>query len=222
VTPRGLERQLALLSRRGYRGVTFTQAATEPPRSRAVAITFDDAFASVLELARPLLVRYGMPATVFVPTDLVGATGPVAWPGVDQWVGGEDERELRLLGWDQLRSLAHEGWEIGSHAATHPWLTRLDDATLADELQRSKAKCEHELGLPCTSLAYPYGDVDARVARAAAGAGYTAAAGLPHRSLGPADPMCWPRIGVYNGDAALRFRAKISPSVRRFRTLALR
>ncbi len=42
VAPSVLERQLAFLVGRGYRGVTFRRAVLEPPPGRALAVTFDD------------------------------------------------------------------------------------------------------------------------------------------------------------------------------------
>lgn len=218
-TPERFERQLELLVRRGYRGVTFEQAV-RAPHERTVAVTFDDAYRSVLELARPILDRLGLPATVFAPTAGVEAGGPLSWPGIDHWLGGPHERELLPLSWRELRELADAGWQIGSHTVTHPHLTQLDDATLADELARSKADCEQRLQAPCTSLAYPYGDVDARVVAATARAGYATAAALP-RQLGATDALDWPRIGVYFGDDERRFRMKVSPTMRRLRGSAL-
>ena len=50
-------------------------------------MTFDDAYRSVYEQARPVLESLGVPATVFVPTALVGSERPMAWPGTDQWLG---------------------------------------------------------------------------------------------------------------------------------------
>ncbi len=99
---------------------------------------------------------------------------------------------------------------------SHPHLTQVDDATLQDELTRSKDACEEHLGAPCSSLAYPYGDVDARVVAATTRAGYRAAAALPPR-LGSDDVMQWPRIGVYNVDDQRRFRLKVSPTMLRLR-----
>jgi peptidoglycan/xylan/chitin deacetylase (PgdA/CDA1 family) len=219
-TPERFEGQLALLHRRGYRGVTFSEAAHARGAGRVVAVTFDDAYRSVIELARPILERFGMPATVFAPTGFIGNEEPLSWAGVDHWVGGSHERELVPMSWAELRSLADAGWEIGSHTCSHPRLTTLDDAALADELQRSKAECEAGLVRECASLAYPYGDVDARVVGASVRAGYRAGAALPERWLGERTAMQWPRIGIYHVDDGLRYRLKVSRSVRRARSLA--
>jgi peptidoglycan/xylan/chitin deacetylase (PgdA/CDA1 family) len=217
VTPQALERQLELLVERGYEGATFRDTALGTRGRRTVAVTFDDAFASVLELARPILDRLGLPGTVFVPTDWPERGEPMRWPGIDQWMGGEYEPELRSLTWEQLAELAAQGWEIGSHTCSHPRLTTLADAALEAELRESRMECERRLGLPCTTLAYPYGDYDARVSAAAGRAGYEAACTLPAR-IHPARPLEWPRVGVFHDDAARRYRLKVSRAVRAVRS----
>lgn len=211
-TPERFERQIALLLRRGYRGVTFTEAVGSHSRGRLMAVTFDDAYRSVLELALPILERHGVPATVFAPTDFIDSEEPMCWAGIDRWLGSPYERELRPMSWAELRTLADAGWEIGSHTGSHPHLTQIDPAALANELARSKAACEHHLAGACTSLAYPYGDVDERVVAATAQAGYSAAAALP-RDLRSHDVLEWPRIGVYRVDNVFRFRLKVSPTI---------
>ncbi len=221
-TPARFERQLSWLTGHGYRGMTFTEAVTSPPaRGRVLVVTFDDAYRSVIELGRPILDRFGLPATVFAPTDFIGAEGPLRWPGVDGWLGGPDERELTPMSWSELQRLQGAGWEIGSHTGSHPHLPEIaDDRTLEDELERSKAACERHLDAACTALAYPYGDVDARVVAATARAGYRVAAGLPGARLGSRDVLAWPRIGIYRLDDGPRFRLKVSPAVRRLRRSA--
>ncbi|HUA75952.1 MAG TPA: polysaccharide deacetylase family protein [Solirubrobacteraceae bacterium] len=235
-TPELFERQLALLAERGYRGVTFSEAVAagagagggvrdvgagraggvrKPSGVRLAAITFDDAFRSVLELARPILDRHGFTATVFAPTDYMGGER-LRWQGIEQWLGGEHEAELEPMTWEELRSLADAGWEIGSHTRSHPHLTQIGDEALARELAESKATCEERLGRPCPTLAYPYGDHDDRVVRATAKAGYEAAAALPDRLQGH-DPLAYPRVGVYRVDDNRRFRLKVSPGLRRLR-----
>src|SRR5580692_3867363 len=135
-TPERFEHQLELLVSRGYRGVTFTEAVESPASARVLAVTFDDAFRSVLELGLPILERLGLPATVFAPADFIGSEQPMTWTGIDRWLGGPHERELMPMSWAELQTLAESGWEIGSHTGSHPHLTQIDDDALLDELTR--------------------------------------------------------------------------------------
>jgi peptidoglycan/xylan/chitin deacetylase (PgdA/CDA1 family) len=215
-TPDLFERQLRRLLDRGYHPVRFSEAVTLPATRPVFAVTFDDAYRSVLELGLPILERLQIPATVFAPTDYVGTERPMVWPGIEQWLGGPFEHELLPMSWGELDRLAAAGWEIGSHTGSHPHLTRLDNLALADELHRSKAACERHLPGPCESIAYPYGDVDQRVMAAAAHAGYATAGTLPGR-ITPGGALHWPRVGVYRADADWRFALKVSPRVRRLR-----
>ena len=179
-------------------------------------MTFDDAYRSVAELAEPILSDLGLPGTVFAPTALIGAEGPMEWPGIDGWLGGLDEAELTPMGWDELSALSERGWEVGSHTRTHPWLTQIDDTALSEELEASRRECEAHLGR-CETLAYPYGDHDQRVVEAARRAGYSLACTLP-RSLKGGSPLRWPRVGIYQGDDERRFRLKVSPAIRWLRS----
>jgi peptidoglycan/xylan/chitin deacetylase (PgdA/CDA1 family) len=215
VTPEALSSQVEYLAKRGYRGVTFTEAVRGEASGRAVAITFDDGYASTLRLARPILDRFEMPGTVFVPTDYMGG-GPMSWPGIDVWIGGEHERELVPMSWDEIGALADAGWEIGSHTKSHPRLAKVSDEQLERELVESRETCERMLGRPCMSIAYPYGNHDDRVIAATARAGYSAAATLPTRHATTAR-LAWPRVGVFYPDSMWVFRAKVSPTVRRLR-----
>jgi peptidoglycan/xylan/chitin deacetylase (PgdA/CDA1 family) len=212
VRPGRLEAQLRSLRLRGYHGATFYEAVSSPPAAKTMAVTFDDAFSSVLDLAFPILERAGVPGTVFVPTAFADGGQALRWAGIDHWSDGPYAPELTALTWAQLRALADAGWEIGSHTRTHPRLTQLDGAALATELERSRADCERGTGRPCRSLAYPYGDVDERVIEATRRAGYEVAAGLPARP-GPPLPLSWPRVGVYHADALWRFSLKTVPRI---------
>ena len=216
VTPARLERQLAGLVARGYRGATFSDAVLNPTAARTLAVTFDDAYRSVINLAAPILRHLQIPGTVFVPTAFAGSEQPMAWPGIDRWLGGPHEDELVPMSWEELGRLTEDGWEIGSHTRTHPRLPELDRAAMREELGGSRAECEARLSSQCTSLAYPFGDQDPAAVEAARGAGYTAAGALAGRVRSPS-PLCWPRIGIYHGDGDLRFRAKAAGTVRRAR-----
>ena len=221
VTPQAFEQQLGWLERRGYRGVTFTDAVQQPARGKRVAVTFDDAFSSVLELGKPRLDARGWPATVFAVTSFAHDGERLRWPGVAHWADSEHAAELESLDWTQLRGLAGAGWEIGAHTVTHPKLTQIDDAALERELSDSKSALEAALDRPCPSLAYPYGDVDQRVVDAAARAGYTTAAALPARWHEPR-ALEYPRVGIYHPDTPRRFRVKAHTLTRKGRSLLRR
>ncbi len=197
VRPSSLDAQLRLLLARGYRPICFSQAVLNPPPRKAVVVTFDDGYRSVFTEAFPILASLGVPGTVFVATDFVGAP-LAAWPGTDCWIGSAYERELVPMTWDELR------------------LVRVGAAELADELAGSRLAIEGELGHACPSLAYPYGETDVRVESAAQAAGYEAACTLT-ASFEGASRLTWPRVGVYRHDGPICFRAKVSHGVRRLR-----
>ena len=214
-----LGEQVRRLLARGYVATGFTDAVLTPG-PRRLAITFDDAFVSVYDHAAPVLAELGVPATVFAPTDYVDTVRPLAWPGTEQWLQGPDAGELTPMRWDQLGELADRGWEIGSHTRSHPRLTTLGASALTDELSGSRIVCEERLGRPCTSIAYPYGDVDERVAAAASAAGYRAGANLAS-TLAPNGALQAPRIGIYPADLGWRYRLKVSRPLRALRASSL-
>lgn len=220
VTPDGLHTHVSTLLDRGWRGATFRDAVLRPPWRKTLVVSFDDAFLSVFKWARPILSSFDVPGTVFAPTAFLSRRQPLLWPGLTHWLKSPDSSELTCMGWDDLRALQDEGWEVGSHTRTHPRLTELDDQALRAELEDSRRECEAQLGVPCLTLAYPYGAVDARVARLASQAGYAAACSLSS-SLRPAGPHRWPRVGIYRGDRRWRFNLKVNPAVRRIRASRL-
>jgi peptidoglycan/xylan/chitin deacetylase (PgdA/CDA1 family) len=208
VTPDHFRQQVEALLDRGYRGATLQQVVRGGSSARLFAVTFDDAYLSVMELGFPILTSLGIPATVFVVTDFADRSRPLEWSGIEQWRGGEYEQELRGLSWPELAELAASGWEVGSHTRTHPRLTRCSTAELESELRGSREACERALGHPCESLAYPFGDADARVIAAAGAAGYSAAV---VDDVTRPRPLAWPRVAVYHENSMLSFRIKVLP-----------
>ena len=93
-----------------------------------------------------------------------------------------------MMSWRQVRALASAGHEIGSHSMSHPLLPQCDARTLRDEVGRSKARIEEELGAPVESFCYPDGDWDRCVAEAVRAAGYRRAVDTRWGSNAPAAP----------------------------------
>ena len=128
--------------------------------ARAVAVTFDDGYASVATAALPVLERRRVPATVFVVGGRIGLNNQ--WPGQPRWVP-----TLQLLDAGMLRELVTAGVTIGSHSWTHSRLTALDQAQLDDEMIGAADRLEQIAGVAVRHLAYPYGSIDpAAIAKA--------------------------------------------------------
>jgi len=216
VTPDAFRRQLVALLSQGWVGAKFTDAVLDPPAPKTLAVTFDDAYDSVRLRAAPVLAELGLPGTVFVPTDWPGR-GLMQWPGIDQWTATPFKQELTPMSWEDLRVLSAADWEVGSHTCSHPHLPQLDADSIGHELSESRAVCQRQLGRPCRSVAYPFGEADDRVRAAAAAAGYDAAAGLWSRAFVSRDRFDWPRVGVWHREPDWRFRLKVSPVPARMR-----
>lgn len=69
-------------------------ARGEPLPSSAVAITFDDGYASNHDLAFPILREHGLPATIFLTTGFVDGTEELWFQQVDQALGAARAQEL--------------------------------------------------------------------------------------------------------------------------------
>jgi peptidoglycan/xylan/chitin deacetylase (PgdA/CDA1 family) len=216
VKPSAFDRQIRFLLGRGWHATTFREAVLAPPASKTLAVTFDDGFASVKTYGLPVLDRLGVPATVFAPTAFMSGGQALAWPELRHWLSTPDARELAAMSWNDLGELTEHGWEIGSHTRSHPHLLELDEDQIEAELAASRDDCARELGRPCDTIAYPFGEVDAYISGAAQSAGYLAGASLSHR-LARLGPYRYPRVWISHSDEAWRFRLKATRAVREMR-----
>lgn len=141
------ERQMEALAETG-RAVTLDRAlevlaGSEPPTLDPVVVTFDDGTADFAELAVPIMVRHGVPATLYLATDFIER-------------GRSFPDQGKPLSWTALGDVvAGGGVTVGSHTHTHALLDRLGPADVASELDRSSGLIEDRLGLPAQHFAYP-------------------------------------------------------------------
>jgi peptidoglycan/xylan/chitin deacetylase (PgdA/CDA1 family) len=137
----------------GLRGISVGDAMADPDaRAARVVITFDDGAETDLVVAAPILREAGFGATFYVTVDHLDRRG--------------------FLSEAQLRELADQGFEIGSHAMTHRYLQDLPTPEIREELVGSKKRLEDHTGKPVRHFSCPGGRWDRRVAEEARAAGY--------------------------------------------------
>jgi peptidoglycan/xylan/chitin deacetylase (PgdA/CDA1 family) len=163
------EANLKYLANNGFYSVTLedwekSRSEYSGLKGRPVVITFDDGYVDFHDHAWPLLQKYGFSATVFVVSDLVGRASE--W---DTRFGAPTP----LMDWNCLRKLSSQGVSFGSHTATHPFLTMMTPQELAREARTSKDEIEQQLGVPVTSVAYPYGEHSEVIERVFEDQGYS-------------------------------------------------
>ena len=157
----------------------------------AISITFDDGLANFGEIAAPLLLEHGLPVTLFVVSDAVGATN--VWPrGGDAGIP-----VMRLLDWNDLGRLAEAGVALGAHTRTHPRLEALPAHAVEEEILGSRARLRAELGIEATTFAYPYGSIS-RAARDVVASSFRCGVTTRLSALSPADDVALlPRLDSY-------------------------
>ncbi len=172
ITPESFEAQMKALRDAGYTAVDFdelyaytTTDATLP--EKPVVITFDDGYSSNLDFAYPILVKYGMKATVFVIGVSVGKdtykdTGVAMTPhfSLDEALAAEKSGVIRIEshGFDLHEVEGRDESPIREGALQRSGESESEYIGFL----RADAASENELfagtlGHKMTALAYPYG-----------------------------------------------------------------
>jgi peptidoglycan/xylan/chitin deacetylase (PgdA/CDA1 family) len=167
ITRERFDQQMAFLKAEGYQSVTLQQvyefvATGKPLPPRPVLITVDDGWTSNLDIMIPILRKHALCASFFV------TTSPDAWiyrkfRGLDGPLSKTDVAKIHA-----------EGFEIGSHSVTHPYLIEQTESEIRAEFVDSKRWIEEATGRPCHFLSIPGNFYDARIARIARESGYLA------------------------------------------------
>jgi poly-beta-1,6-N-acetyl-D-glucosamine N-deacetylase len=134
--------------------------ANRPLPEGSVAITIDQAWASVYAQAWPRLRRANLPFTVFVTTDQL-----------DRGTAGG------FMTWGQLREMAAAGVTVGNMTASHPRLVEEERPYVVAQIQRANERVVAEIGVRPTVFAYPYGEYGAELLEIMESQGFDAAFG---------------------------------------------
>jgi peptidoglycan/xylan/chitin deacetylase (PgdA/CDA1 family) len=108
-----------------------------------------------------------------------------------------------FLDWDQVREMAANGFEVGSHGCSHRIMTRLTVDEAGRELAQSKIEIERRLGREVQHFAFPNGDANATLTMLAARTGYRTACvgGAGDEAMG-SGIRTLRRVGMHEGVGA--------------------
>jgi peptidoglycan/xylan/chitin deacetylase (PgdA/CDA1 family) len=116
-----------------------------------VSLTFDDGKADNYTVAA-VLKQYGLHATFYISSGLVGTQG--------------------YMTWEQLQVLQNNGNEIGGHTVDHTKLGGLDPDTLRHEICDDRKNLINH-GFNPISFAYPFGNYDQQASQMVRDCGYS-------------------------------------------------
>ncbi|HLJ44832.1 MAG TPA: polysaccharide deacetylase family protein [Bryobacteraceae bacterium] len=207
--------------RRYYRPISMTEASEwlhrgKPLPPGAVVVTVDDGYRDFYVHAYPVLKSHGIPALVYIATDLPDKQ---TWLWTDQvtdaalkarlkklpdgerrtalltmkWLRAAPPPEHAPLSWDEIREMAAGGIEFGAHTRSHPILSRLPNRKAIEaEVAGSKERIEVELGSTVLHFCYPNGhpeDFSGEVVEVVRESGFTTAVtGVQGINFSGADP----------------------------------
>ena len=175
VSEADFEAQMKYLKENGFHVISLDQFLDfidykEQIPKKSVAITFDDAWGSIYDIALPVLKKYGFPATFFIYTDFIG--------------GG------KAMSWDQIQTLLEHGFDIQCQTKTHRNLTARKKnesfeeyfKALEMEIDYPNTLIEKKLKKKCKYLAYPYGKTSDLIIAILKKQGYRAAFTVKRKS----------------------------------------
>lgn len=142
-----LEDQFRYLIAKGYKSYHLSelQSLDQLAHSRNVVITFDDGYVNQLEYAVPLLEKYQLKATFFIPLQYMGDK--------DRW--NTDPESIMDLA--ALQNLPSNLIELSYHSYGHKKYSELSEAEIEEDTQKA-FQVVSDMGLSFhPSVAYPYG-----------------------------------------------------------------
>ncbi len=144
-----LEAQLAYLAMKGYKTFHFSELqdfnSSNPLPKKTVIITFDDVYVNQMDLAYPLLQKYNLKATFFIPFKFVD--------GVDSW----NESTEKIMSVEQLKSLDESVVELGLHSFNHNKYSEMSIEDVDSDFEQCTDFVKRHK-LPVNNVvAYPFG-----------------------------------------------------------------
>ena len=218
VNPEEFRKQVAWLADNGFANMRMSDlesgAQAAPAQTRRVLFTFDDGYEDNYATALPILKEHAYSAIFYIPVNYISSDA----------MAPRDRRESnrlednRRMTWEQVKRLAAEGMEIGSHGLNHLRLSRIPTEEAGREIADSKTTLETILSLPVTSFCYPGGSYDAEHVSMVKKSGYRSACTAAPGAVG-ANLVEIPRVAVQASDTFFVFRLKMQGRLRWLRAI---
>jgi peptidoglycan/xylan/chitin deacetylase (PgdA/CDA1 family) len=203
-TTERFEKQMAMLLKTG-RPVSIYDDISALPGGHNIAVTFDDAYQSILQNALPILYKNNIPATIFVPSGCIGKKPP--------WIikPNHSYADETVLTESQLKALPADLITIGSHGVLHINLNNIDEKIARKEIFESKQTLEALLNTNINFFAAPYAIFDEKFTDLFRDAGYQRIfLNIPTFPVSRTDLYILGRIGVEPTDWTIEYLLKLS------------
>ena len=177
-------------------------------RRPVAALTFDDAYRSVMTHAYPIMTRAGVTGTCFVATGFVDTEGRFPHDAASPV-----REQLSVMSWSNIRTLADAGWLIGGHTVSHARLSACDARTVDAELAASLTELRDRIDVGAPPFAFPFGgqgDITPYARRRVEEIGYSAClADFGGENVGATNPFALSRIELGGDHSELAWRARV-------------
>lgn len=167
---------------------------------RSVVVTFDDGTADFVDVALPILTRYGVPTTLYLATEFI-ETGK-AFP-----------QSGMAASWEGIRDAVSTGLvTVGSHTHSHMLLDRVSADQAAGDLDRSIELIRDRLAVDPEHFAYPKAVLGTPAVEAEVRARFRSAAvaGTRTNPYGCSNPYRLARSPIQIEDGLRFFERKLS------------
>ena len=213
VSPDAFSRQLGLLKRLGYTGLSMGNLLPYlrgERQGKVVGITFDDGYLNNLTNALPILNQHGFSSTCYAVGGLLGQTN--IWDK-DAGIG-----QVPLMDPGGLQRWVQGGQEVGAHTFKHINMLAVADEACRTDMAQCKDVLESATGVKQAHFCYPYGRYSRVHTLMAREAGYqTATTTRRGRCHSEPDLFQLPRITVARSTTLLALWLKIATPYEDFR-----
>jgi len=155
------ENQMEYLSDNGYTSYFAEDLANalinnQSLPGKPVVITVDDGYSDFFSYGFPIIQKYNIKTSLFIPTGLIGVAG--------------------YMTWDNIRNMERSGVVNSyNHTWSHYSMGTNDDTKIEQEIQAAKFQLIDQLGKANDIFAYPYGTTSPEAINALQNKGFRAA-----------------------------------------------